>query len=103
MSGIRPRPSLASLLPLFIVLASAIAVFSGSLAYFFSADDFVYLARVRGLAPPVPGLWRWVSGSAYFALMRPFGLDALPYHLVNLMAHATCAGLLFALLRRRVS
>lgn len=101
MSGTRLRPSLAYLVPLLIVVASAIGVFAGSLAYFFSADDFVYLARVRGLAPPLTGVWRWLSGTAYFALMRPLGLDALAYHAVNLLTHAACAGLLYALLRRR--
>jgi len=106
-TGTRPRPSpasgLVSLAALVAVVACAAFVFRGSLAYFFSADDFAALARARGLAPPYPGLWRWLSGTAYFALMRPLGLHAAPYHAVNLVAHAACAGILFALLRRRFS
>ena len=90
-------------LPVVAVVACAVFVFSGSLAYFFAQDDFAYLARARGIAPPLPGLWRWLSGTAYFAIMRPLGLNALAYHAVNLIAHAACAGLLFALLRRRFS
>jgi len=106
-TGTRSRPSLVSglvpALPLLAVMACAALVFRGSLAYFFSQDDFVALARARGLSPPLPGIWRWLSGTAYYALMRPFGLDAASYHAVNLVAHAACAGILFALLRRRFS
>jgi hypothetical protein len=96
-----PRRSPASYLPLVVVILAAAFVFRGSLAYFFSADDFVWLARARGIASPPAGVWRWLSGTAYFALMRPFGLDAFPYHAVNLATHAACAGLLFTLLRPR--
>jgi len=96
-----PRRSPVSYPPLLVVILAAAFVFRGSLAYFFSADDFVWLARARGIAPHPGGLWRWLSGTAYFALMRPFGLDAFPYHAVNLATHAACAGLLFTLLRRR--
>jgi hypothetical protein len=107
VTGTRSRPTsgsgLVSLLPLLAVVALAAFVFRGSLAYFFSQDDFAGLARARGLAPAYPGLWRWLSGTAYFALMRPFGLAAVAYHAVNLGAHAACAGILFALLRRRFS
>jgi hypothetical protein len=107
VTGTRSRPfpgsGLVRALPLLAVVACAALVFRGSLAYFFSADDFAALARARGLAPSYPGLWRWLSGTAYFALMRPFGLDAAAYHAVNLAAHAACVGILFALLRRRFS
>jgi hypothetical protein len=96
-------PSRSSFAPAIVIAASAAFVFSGSLAYFFSQDDFAYLARARGLAPPLPGLWRWLSGTAYFALMRPLGLNALVYHAVNLGAHVACGALLFALLRSRFS
>ncbi len=106
-TGSRSRPSLASgivyRLPLLAVMACAAFVFSGSLAYFFSQDDFAALARARGLLDPLPGLWRWLSGTAYFSLMRPLGLSAGVYHAVNLLAHAACAGILYALLRRRFS
>jgi len=98
-----PAPGLVSFAALIAVVACAALVFRGSLACFFSGDDFAALARARGLAPPYPGLWRWLSGTVYFALMRPLGLSAAPYHAVNLVAHAACAGILFALLRRRFS
>ena len=104
-SDSRTQSALAAALgeraPLFAVLACAAFVFAGSLGYFFSQDDFALLARARGLDPPNPGLWRWLSGTAYFGIMRPLGLDALPYHAVSLAAHAACAGILHTLLRRR--
>ncbi|HEY2956304.1 MAG TPA: hypothetical protein VGK89_13785 [Candidatus Eisenbacteria bacterium] len=96
-----PAPAPLSHAPLVLVVTSAGLVFAGALAYFFSQDDFAALARARGIIPPVPGVWRWVSGPVYFALMRPWGLAATAYHAVNLLAHCACAGLLFTLLRRR--
>src|SRR4051794_6619071 len=51
------------------VLAS-IVVYRGALAYFFAQDDFTGLARARGLVAPVAFPWRWLSGQAYFVVMR---------------------------------
>jgi hypothetical protein len=96
-------PALATWAALVAVVASAGFVFWGSLGYFFSQDDFAALARARGLREALPGLWRWLSGTAYFALMRPLGLDATAYHAVNLAAHTACAAALFLLLKRRFS
>lgn len=77
-------------------------VFRGALAYFFGQDDFLGLARVRGLAPALEGPWRWLSGQGYFALMRPFGVaSAAPYHAASLVAHASSAALLGVLIARR--
>src|SRR5215831_3890407 len=106
-SGTLSRPPVVAAFvaraPLIGVVASAAFVFSRSLRYFFSQDDFVLLARARGLATRTPGLWRWLSGTAYYALMRPLGLNAAAYHAVNLLGHAACAGILLALLARRFS
>ena len=98
-----PRPSVGAwALPL-VPAAAAAAVFRGALPYFFAQDDFLGLARARGLAPPLSGPWRWLSGQAYFELMRPFGLtSATPYHAASLMCHAAAAALLALLLARRV-
>ncbi len=96
------RSGLPVLLAGLLAAAAAAGVFRGNLAYFFAQDDFLGLARVRGLAPALASPWRWLSGQGYFALMRPFGLSsAVPYHAVSLIAHATCAVLLLVLLGRR--
>jgi len=88
-------------------LAAALAgliVFHRALNYFFSQDDFLGLARAGGLAPRLIGPWRFLSHQAIFDVMRPIAaLDAAPYHLVSLAAHATSAALLATLLARRVS
>ncbi len=86
---------------LLAVMFAAVVVFIGALSYFFGQDDFAGLARARGLLAPLHGPWRFVSGQLYFWLMRPLGLAAAGYHAVNVFAHAACAGLLFAMLRRR--
>src|SRR5438552_4718752 len=94
------RPALPGL-PL-IAAAAAVVVYQGALHYFFAQDDFLGLARARGLSPPLTGAWRWLSGQGYFALMRPFGVtSAAPYHAVSLIAHAVTSALLASLLARR--
>ncbi len=79
-------------------------VFRGALAQFFSADDFAGLARATGLEPHLRGLWRYLSGEAYFVLMRPLsGLDPRGYHAASLLLHLACALALYALLRRALA
>lgn len=86
-----------------LVLAVAI-VFHGATRYFFAQDDFVGLARARGMLPWPPAPWRWLSGVGVFVVLRSFaGLAPLPYHLVSLAALAACAVLLARLLRRWTS
>lgn len=99
-----PRAPWPSILAVVLVWISGWIVFSGSLAHFFAQDDFVGLARARGLAPPLEGLWRLASGRVYFEIMAATaGLDPLPYRLASLSAHLATATLLYALLRRRLS
>ena len=98
-----PRPNVGAWALALVPAAAATAVFRGALPYFFAQDDFLGLARARGIAPPLAGPWRWLSGQAYFELMRPFGLaSATPYHAVSLMCHAAAAALLALLLARRI-
>jgi len=89
------------------MLAAAVAgaaVYYRALTYFFSQDDFLDLARARGLAPRLGGPWRLLSHQAIFDLMRPWaGLNPVPYHMVSLASHATCAVLLARFLTRWVS
>ena len=83
--------------------AAAVIVFHGGLAYFFSQDDFGWMARARGLLPRLVGPWRYLSAQLYYDAMRAAGLHALPYHLVSLLAHVAVSLLVFALLRGRVA
>ena len=58
---------------------------------FFSPDDLIYLERARGLVPEPPGLWRFLSGIAWFHLLVPvFGAHPQPYLLANLALHGLC-------------
>jgi hypothetical protein len=89
--------------PLLAAIAGAF-VFRGTLAYDFSQDDFLGLARASGLAPRLTGVWRYLSHQAFFDLMRPAaGLNAAPYHAVSLAAHTACAALVAVVLGRVAS
>jgi len=90
-------------LPLASLAIAAVIVFHGALGFFFSQDDFGWMARARGLIDRTPGPWRFFSLRLYWDLMRPLGMNALAYHLVSLAAHVAATWLLFDLLRRRVS
>ena len=97
------RATLGRAVPMLAAVVAGLIVFHRALAYFFSQDDFLGLARASGLAPRLTGPWRFLSHQAVFDLMRPLaGLDAAPYHLVSLALHATCAALLAMFLMRRV-
>jgi hypothetical protein len=73
-----------------------------ALGRFFSPDDLVLLERVRGVAPPLPSLWRWLSGTAYFGAVAPwFGSNPFPYLLVNGLLHASNVALVYCVVRRR--
>ena len=98
-----PRTRIPAWIAAVLAAAAAAWTFRGSLPYFFAQDDFLGLARARGIAPALAGPWRWVSGQAYFTLMRPLGLEsAAPYHAASLALHALTAALLALLLARRV-
>jgi len=95
-----PPRTLELLLAALAVLASVV-VYRGALAYFFAQDDFTGLARARGMVAPVAFPWRWLSGQAYFVVMRGVAdLAPLPYRVVTLAAHAACVALVYAWCRR---
>lgn len=96
-------PALGFAAPL-LAADAGLLVSHRALAYFFSQDDFLGLARAAGLAPRLTGVWRYLSHQAFFDLMRPLaGLDPVPYHAVSLATHAACVALLAAFLGRVVS
>jgi len=83
----------------------AIVVYAHALNYYFSEDDFTFLARARGLLPypdvlcPLGG--RLLSARLYFQAMNAFfGLEAGPYHWVNVLLHAANAVLVYAIARK---
>jgi len=87
------------------VAALAALTFRRCLNYFFSEDDFSFLARVLGLKPqpgPLAPLGaRVLSTRLYFRLMKSaFDLDPVPYHAASLALHAANAALVFAVARR---
>ena len=82
----------------------ALVVYCGALGYDFAQDDFAGLGRAAGILPRLHVPWRYLSGQAYFDLMRAVaGLHAGPYHAVSLAVHAGCGALLAWLLARVVS
>lgn len=98
------RRLLAGALPLVALVVAVFWEFGGALAYSFSQDDYNDLARTWGVAPPIPGPWRWISHRGFYLAMRgPFGLDAFPYHVTSLLFHAACSLLIFVFLRRRLT
>ena len=102
--AVRPNGQATDVVLIAMAIIVACVVFRGALAYFFAQDDFVGLARARGLLPRLPFPWRWLSNQAYFDVMRVWaGLDAGPYHAVSLAAHALCVALVYRLCRRFVT
>jgi len=97
-------PHLAAIAAAVLVCLCGFAVYHGALPYFFAQDDFIGLARARDLAHRVDGPWRWLSGQAYFDVMKGLaGLAPLPYRIVSLVTHLATACLLMVWLRRRTS
>jgi tetratricopeptide (TPR) repeat protein len=100
----RFQPALDILAALTVFFA-AIAVYRHSTGYYFSQDDFTFLARAEGLRAS-PGFWspfgtRIISGRLYFDFMyRLFGLNPVPYHWANLLLHALNAVFVYVLARR---
>ena len=60
-----------------------------AMSIYFHPDDLISMEWTRGILPsPDFGLWRLLSGKAYFAAaLSVFGTDPFPYHLLNLLVH----------------
>src|SRR2546428_13219078 len=71
---------------------ATLAVFGGSLRYFFSQDDFQHLARAAGVIPTELTPWRPVANVAFFVVLRAVaGLHAAAYHAASPALHAVVA------------
>src|SRR5947207_13652629 len=98
-----PARSVAVLAALVAVPAAAWAVFRGALPYYFSQDDFWWLAHARGLLPAWTGPWRLVSFGLWFRLLNALaGLDATLWHAASVALLAIAGLLLFLVVRSRV-
>lgn len=91
-----------AILAVFLV---AVGVYLHAADYYFSQDDFTFLARAIGLNPPpdflAPLGARIISTRLYFDLMHGlFKLDPGPYHTASILLHALNAILVVALTRR---
>ncbi len=89
---------------LMVALAAA-AVYTSAVDYFFSQDDFGFLARAIGLTPypefTDPFGTRVLSTQLYFRAMHSiFGLSPAPYHWASVLLHALNAVLVYILARR---
>jgi len=88
------------LLPALALLLAAI-VHRRALGAFFGTDDFVRLEQAAGLLPSAPTLWRLLSEVLYVQLMlRLFGPQPLPFHLVSMALHLANTALVYRIARR---
>ncbi len=73
-----------------------------ALGVYFHPDDVISMEWARGILPsPDFGLWRLLSGRLFFsAALGVFGLNPLPYHVLNALLHMANVVLLYALARR---
>ena len=80
----------------------ALWVHRRAMGVYFHPDDLISLEWTRGILPsPDFGLWRLLSGKAYFAAaLGVFGTDPFPYHVLNALLHMANVVLLYALARR---
>lgn len=98
-AGLPPRT--AELLGLALVLLAVALVHVAALRTFFAQDDITFLARARGLEPTPWSLARLLSGALRWRLMNAlFGLNPLPYHLLNFALHLANVALVYLLGRR---
>src|SRR5437870_10930991 len=85
----------SALAALIALPAAAWTVFRGALPYYFSQDDFWWLAHARGPLEPWPGPWRLVSFGLWFRVLDGVaGLDATVWHAASLVLLAIAGALL---------
>lgn len=100
----RAPASLLDAVAAVVVAACAVATYVHATGYYFSQDDFVFLARAKGLEsyPDLLGPLgtRVISTRLYFQLMHDiFGMEAGPYHWASVLLHALNAALVYIVAR----
>ena len=97
----RARAGVRHWLLLALPLLLAAVVHRRALGAFFGTDDFVRLEEAVGILPSTPTLWRLVSEVLYLKLMlRLFGPEPLPFHIVSLALHLVNTAFVFRLGRK---
>jgi hypothetical protein len=87
-------------LPLTVAVSIAAIVHAGAVRTFFAQDDFTFLSRAAGLAPPeyfFRPISSWLAFKAGYAAFR---LDPVPYDVMNLVVHLLNVALVYILAAR---
>jgi hypothetical protein len=96
-------------LPVLAIVGLVVGIHMPSMGYYFFGDDFLvlgdvntrsfpsYVADVTLLRDMTPN-WRPLTMVVYYGEWQLFGLDALPWRIVNLTVHCATIVLLYALL-----
>jgi hypothetical protein len=95
--------------PLFFIVGLVIVIHIPTMGYYFFGDDFLVLGDVNtrsfpGYVSDVTLLrdltpnWRPLTMAVYYGEFHLFGLDAMPWRIVNLTVHVATVCLLYALI-----
>jgi hypothetical protein len=102
MGAVPPQVARWIALPSALLLTAL--VHSPALRTFFAQDDLIFLAQAAGLEPARVSWWRVLSGAPRWQLFHAlFGVNPLPYHVVNLLFHLLNVALVYAVARRLCS
>ncbi len=100
--------AVARYVPMLAIVGLVIGIHVPSMGYYFYGDDFLvlgdvntrsfpsYVADVTLLRDLTPN-WRPLTMAVYYGEFQLFGLDALPWRIVNLTVHIATVMLLYAL------
>lgn len=94
--------------PLLAIISLVVGIHVSTMGYYFFGDDFLVLGDVNSQAFPsymrdvvlledLTPNWRPLTMLIYYAEFQLFGLDAMPWRIVNLTVHAASVALLYVL------
>ena len=100
--------AVARYLPLFAVIALVVGIHVPTLDYYFFGDDFLVLGDVN--SQPFPQYmrdvvllrdltpnWRPLTMAIYYGEFQLFGMDPMPWRVVNLALHVATVAMLYGL------
>lgn len=98
----------ARYVPLFAVIGLVIGIHVPTMHFYFFGDDFLVLGDVNTRSFPaymrdvtllndLTPNWRPLTMAVYYAEFKLFGLDALPWRIVNLSVHVATVAMLYTL------
>ena len=99
--------AVAPYVPLFAVIGLVIGIHVPSMNFYFFGDDFLVLGDVNTRSFPaymrdvtllndMTPNWRPLTMAVYYAEFNVFGLDPLPWRVVNLTVHVATVAMLYA-------